>query len=107
MTFFELVDLVREKVTSENLAGVPFTAIQVNIIGKESGIFYIEIKDGVGHVEPYDYRDHQCVLILEQAAFLKLMEGKLDPVLAYTTGKLKVEGDLAKALEFSKLVKKK
>lgn len=106
MTFFELVDSVRERVTSANLAGIPFIAIQVNIIGKESGIFYIEIKDGEGHVEAYDYNDRHCMLILEQATFLKLMDGKIDPVFAYTTGKLKVEGDLAKALEFSKLIKK-
>ena len=36
----------------------------------------------------------------------KLIDGKLDPVLAFTTGKLKVDGDIGKALEFSKLVKR-
>ncbi len=37
--------------------------------------------------------------------FNKLIDGKLDPVLAFTTGKLKVDGDVGKALEFSKLLK--
>ena len=37
--------------------------------------------------------------------FNKLIDGKLDPVLGYTTGKIKVDGDLSKALEFSKLLK--
>ena len=31
------------------------------------------------------------------------MEGKLNPVAAYTTGKLKVEGNLDKALELQKI----
>ena len=38
--------------------------------------------------------------------FNKLIDGKLDPVLAFTTGKLKVEGDMGKALEFANLLKK-
>ncbi|WP_442863377.1 SCP2 sterol-binding domain-containing protein [Butyrivibrio sp.] len=34
------------------------------------------------------------------------MSGKLDPVAAFTLGKLKVDGDIGKALEFSNLIKK-
>ena len=37
--------------------------------------------------------------------FNKLIDGKLDPVMAFTLGKLKVGGDIGKALEFAKLVK--
>lgn len=37
--------------------------------------------------------------------FNKLLDGKLDPVMAFTLGKLKVDGDVGKALEFSKLLK--
>ncbi|WP_073386333.1 SCP2 sterol-binding domain-containing protein [Butyrivibrio fibrisolvens] len=33
------------------------------------------------------------------------MSGKLDPVAAFTVGKLKVDGDLGKALEFANLLK--
>ena len=106
MTHEELVTTVREKLSHANVAGMPFIAIQVNITGKDSGVFYIEIKDGRVSVEPYEYNDRSCALTIEQANFLKLINGKLDPVAAYTIGKLKVDGDLGKALEFSKLLKK-
>lgn len=105
MTFNDLVTKVREKVCGANLSGVPFIAIQVNITGKESGVFYIEIKDGKGSVEPYDYHDRSCAFTVDMANFNKIVDGKLDPVAAYTTGKLKVDGDLGKALEFSNLLK--
>ncbi len=36
--------------------------------------------------------------------FNKLISGKLDPVAAFTVGKLKVDGDLGKALEFANLL---
>ena len=106
MTHEELVTTVREKLSDANVAGMPFIAIQVNIKGKDSGVFYIEIKDGKATVEPYEYNDRSCSFTIEQANFLKLIDGKLDPMIAYTTGKLKVDGDLGKALEFSKLLKK-
>ena len=35
----------------------------------------------------------------------KLLDGKLDPVLAFTLRKLKVDGDVGKALEFANLLK--
>lgn len=106
MTFEELVTKVRGQMAETDVSSQPFLAVQVNITGKDGGVFYIEIKDGKASVEPYEYNDRSCAVTMEQAKFLKLIEGKLDPVLAYTTGKLKVEGDLGKALEFSKLVKK-
>ena len=36
--------------------------------------------------------------------FVKMIEGKLDPMIAFGTGKLKVDGDLGKAAEFAKLL---
>lgn len=106
MTFEELIENVRGKMDKANLAGAPFIAVQVNITGKNSGVFYIEIKDEKASVMPYEYIDRSCAFTIDQANFLKLIDGKLDPVIAYTTGKLKVDGDLGKALEFSKLLKK-
>lgn len=46
------------------------------------------------------------LFIIDSKEFLKLVHGKLDPVFAFTVGKLKVEGDLGKALEIQKLTKK-
>lgn len=106
MMFEELLEKVRGKMAEVDTTNQPFLAVQVNITGKDGGVFYVEIKDGKTSVEPYEYNDRSCAFTMEQAKFLKLLDGKLDPVVAYTTGKLKVEGDLGKALEFSKLIKK-
>ncbi|MDE7361227.1 MAG: SCP2 sterol-binding domain-containing protein [Oscillospiraceae bacterium] len=106
MTFDEIMAKVKEMAAGVDASGTDFLAVQVNLTGKNGGVFYVEVKDGKVSAEPYDYHDRNCALSIEPANFVKLMEGKLDPVIAYTTGKLKVEGDLGKALEFSKLIKK-
>lgn len=105
MTFHELVDLVREKAKTYDPSGVDFLAVQINIAGENEGAFYIEVKDGRINVEPYEYYDRNCAITLSQKDFLKLMDGKLDAIAAFFSGRLKVDGDVDKALEFSNLVK--
>ncbi len=106
MTFSELLEKVREKAKKADASGVGFLAVQINITDKEDGgVFYVEIKNGEVHVEPYDYHDRSCGLTVSMNNFVRIMDGKLDPVVAFSTGRLKVDGDLGKALEFSKLIK--
>lgn len=78
-------------------------AFQFNIVGDGEGIFYAKVKDGQLSVEPYEYYDRDAIFIGTATVFTKLVEGKLNPVAAYTTGKLKVEGNLDKALELQKI----
>ena len=105
MTFNEILDKVRGLASKADVSNVDFLAVQVNITGKSSGVFYVEVKDHKISVEPYEYNDRNCAITISLADFNKLIDGKLDPVLAFTMGKLKVDGDVGKALEFAKLVK--
>ncbi len=105
MTFNELVTKVRGISDKIDISGTDFLAVQVNITGENSGVFYVEVKNGKISVEPYDYHDRSCGITISMDYFNKLIDGKLDPVAAFTLGKLKVDGDLGKALEFSKLIK--
>lgn len=105
MTFDELLTKVRSLTGKADVSNVDFLAVQVNITGKEEGVFYVEVKDHKVSVEPYEYNDRNCAVTMNMTNFNKLIDGKLDPVLAFTTGKLKVDGDAGKALEFAKLVK--
>lgn len=106
MTFDELLAKVRETAAKADVLGIGFLAVQVNITGDNGGVFYVEVKDGKINVEPYPYNDRNCEITISSDNLVKLINGKLDPVAAFTLGKLKVNGDIGKALEFSKIVKK-
>ncbi len=56
-------------------------------------------------MEPYDYHDRNARLIINGTNLMKLVNGKLDPVLAFTTGKLKVDGDTNAAMELIRFLK--
>ena len=105
MTFEKLVEKVRGMAAKVDASGRDFLAVQINITGKDSGVFYVEVKDGKISVEPYEYYDRQCAITMSLTDYNKMLDGKLDPVVAFTTGKLKIEGDIGKAVEFSKALK--
>ena len=79
-------------------------AYQFNITGEASGIFYVEVKDGKLHVEPYEYFDRDAMFTGSAETFMKIAEGKLDPVAAVGLLKLKVEGNIDKALKLKSLL---
>lgn len=111
MTYEEIFEKSKEIIMQSDVSDIDgHLAVQINITGEGEGAFYIELKDHKLYVEPYEYYDRDCIFIVSGKNFLKLADGSLDPVFAFTTGKLKVEGSLEKALEFQKItesVKKK
>ncbi len=106
MTYESVVLAAKKKFMNADVSSVQGTmAFQINLVGKVEGIFYIEIKDGRVNVEPYEYYDRNAIITMNATNFTKLINGKLDPVLAFTTGKLKVDGDINAALEMIKFIK--
>lgn len=106
LTYEKIVEAVRDKFSDTDVSDVKGTlAFQFNVEGDPHGIFYVELKDGQVHVEPYEYYDRNAIIIASGKDIMKLMKGKLDPVVAFTVGKLKVEGDIGAALELIKYIK--
>lgn len=105
MKMESILSKVRKLAEGADVSNVDFLAVQVNLTDCDPGVFYVEVKDHKVNVEPYEYNDRNCAISMKSADFNKLISGKLDPVAAFFIGKLKVDGDVGKALEFSKLIK--
>jgi len=106
MTLQEMVNQLKEKAAAFDASGYSgFLAVQVTLSDLE-GPFYVEVKDGKLSIEPYEYHDRQANMIMTSADFKKMINKKLSPTLAFTTGRLKIEGDIGKATEMGKLFKK-
>ncbi len=104
MTYEEIVATAKKEMAKCDTSDYRgHLAVEIDIVGEGEGAFYIEFKDDVIDVQPYEYYDNDCKLIASAETLNKLIAGKLDAVAAYLTGKLKVEGSVDKALEFQKL----
>lgn len=108
MTYEELFSNVKTEFMNADVSDVKeHLAYQFNITGEAQGIFYAEVKDGKLYVEPYEYYDRDAMFTCKAETLLKIAEGKLDPIMAVTLQKLKVEGNIDKALKLKGLIDSK
>ena len=105
MTYEEVFAQAKELFMQSDVNGVnAHLAYQFNITGEGEGAFYAEVKDGKLSVEPYEYYDRDSVFICSAKTLFKLASGELDPVLAFMTGKLRVEGSIEQALKLKNFI---
>lgn len=108
MTYAEIFSELKGQFMEADISDVTeHLAFQFNIIGEGSGIFYVEAKEGKLYVEPYEYFDRDAMFTCKAETLMKIAAGELDPVLAVTLQKLKVEGNIDKALKLKDLIEKK
>ena len=89
---------------SDAAAGVDAT-FQYNISGKAGGEWIVTVKDGTCTVESGKAKKSTCTLNIGDADFIDMTSGKLDPMKAFTSGKLTIDGDVMKSQLIGKLFK--
>ena len=105
MTLENVVNEVRAKAASYQEGSYEgFLAVQITLTDLNEA-FYVEIKNGKLSIDPHVYYDRQANLKITSANFIKMINGKLNSVLAFTTGKLQIDGDIGKASEMANILK--
>ncbi|HCR73360.1 MAG TPA: hypothetical protein DIW26_02885 [Ruminococcus sp.] len=106
MTYHELFAYIREKFIDKDVSDFKSdAAYQFNVRGEGEGAFYVAVKNNVLSIEPYEYYDRDVIFELDSKVLIDIADGKIKPVSAFMTGKLKAHGDKVKALEFEKILK--
>ena len=105
MNFNEAFESLKEQFINKDASNIEDIAIQFNMIGKPTGVFYAEVKNGKLSIEPYEYYDNDAVFEGTYEVFCKIISGQINPVKAFLTGKIKVHGDLGKAAMLEKVLK--
>jgi len=100
----EVFDAMPGAFVADAGAGVE-VVFQFNISGENGGDWFSIIKDGTCRVDAGVHERPSCTLKMSAADFLNLMNGKLPAMQAYTSGKLKIEGDLMKSQLIEKIFK--
>ncbi|MGN0437068.1 MAG: SCP2 sterol-binding domain-containing protein [Lachnospiraceae bacterium] len=106
MTYADFFYEIKNKFMGADVSDIhEHLAFQFDIEDEEcGGIFYVEVKNGELFVEPYEYFDRDAKFIASPDTFVKISEGKLDPIAAFTMQKLKVEGSIDKALRLKDII---
>ena len=103
------VPLIFEKIEallSEEIVSKTKAIYQFNIEGEEEGTWFLDLKNGNGKCgmgTPTEAPD--ATLTMKAQNFYDMFAGKLKPAPAFMTRKLKISGDLHKAMKLEKLMK--
>jgi 3-hydroxy-3-methylglutaryl CoA synthase/NAD(P)-dependent dehydrogenase (short-subunit alcohol dehydrogenase family)/putative sterol carrier protein len=100
----EVFDKMPDAFNQDAAKGVD-VVFQYNISGKNGGEWMITVKDGSCKVESGKAAKATCTLNISDADFVDMISGKLDPMQAFTSGKLTIDGDVMKSQLIGKLFK--
>jgi putative sterol carrier protein len=93
-----------ETILSPELVAKVNAVYQFNVKGEEAGTWYCDLKTGGGKVGQGEAEKPDATLTMDSKNFQAMFAGKMKPASAFMTGKLKISGDLQKAMKLEKLM---
>jgi NAD(P)-dependent dehydrogenase (short-subunit alcohol dehydrogenase family)/acyl dehydratase/putative sterol carrier protein len=104
LTVQEIFERIPEAFQSDQAAGVD-VVFQFEISGGEGGSWHVVVKDGGCEVKEGSHGSPTTTIRMGDEDFVKLISGELNAMSAFTSGKLKIEGDVMKSQLIEKLFK--
>nr|XP_054764384.1 hydroxysteroid dehydrogenase-like protein 2 isoform X2 [Lytechinus pictus] len=100
-----MIKRIRE-LLSEEMVGKIGAVYQFDVSGDEAGSWTLDLKNGSGSAQAGAAENPDVTMIMDTALFVKMFQGKTNPTMAFMGGKLKIKGDLGKAMKLEGIMKK-
>lgn len=81
------------------------TRYQFTITGAEEGVYQLNLQNGKAEVAEGEEIPADCTLIMSVDNFRQFLLGKLNGTVAFMSGKLKIKGDIGKAIKLEGILK--
>jgi putative sterol carrier protein len=103
-TTSEISQMMVEGFVPEKADGIN-AIIQFDLSGDNGGQFYLDIKDG--SVEAHDGMADDAKMTLRAALddYLAVASGQINPMQAFMSGKIKIQGDMSLAMKLQTMFK--
>jgi putative sterol carrier protein len=79
-------------------------AYQFDLTGDDGGPFHIVFQDGRGDAGPGAVENPNITISMAAADMVDMVTGKLDPTMAFMSGKIKIKGDMGLAMKLQTIL---
>ncbi len=93
----------RLKARADKIANLK-AVYQFDVTGEGGGTWVLDLTQPGGKITAGPSDTAKCTVTIESSNFVKLIEGNLNPQMAFMTGKLKVKGDMGLALKLGTIL---
>ena len=101
-TITEIMKAMPAEFVPEKAAGVN-ARVAFDFTGDEGGQYVVDIHDGVCEVSEGSAADARTTVTVAAADYVDVVEGRLDAMKAFMSGKLKVKGDMMFMMKFQQM----
>lgn len=102
----DVVKELRKRFENADVKNIEGTvAVQIDLKDDDYSNIYLEVKDKVLSIEPYDYYDRIAKITVDSKDLLDIIDKKLDMGKAFSDNLIAAEGDVQKCIELLKLSK--
>lgn len=107
MTIKQVISTLADKMNKnpKGIEGIS-TIYQFNLSGDEGGTYQIKINNSQVKVVEDRSLEPKCTFQLSDQNFLNLVDGKINPMMAFMSGQVKVKGDISQAMKLQDILAK-
>src|SRR6184192_248027 len=77
---------------------------EFNITGDNGGVWTVDLTKEPGSVAAGSTGAAKCTVTAATADFMNIVSGKMNPQMAFMSGKLKIKGDMGLAMKLQKVI---
>src|SRR5258705_3604059 len=77
---------------------------EFNITGDNGGVWTVDLTKEPGTVQAGSTGTAKCTVTCAAADFMNIVSGKMNPQMAFMSGKLKIKGDMGLAMKLQKVI---
>ncbi len=91
------------KISPEKFDGID-AVIQIELTGNQPDIWHITLKNGMKEIKNSTAESPTLILTCDSSDFVKLVNGQLNIMQSFMSGKLRISGDMSAAMKLAKLL---
>ncbi|HZR08667.1 MAG TPA: SCP2 sterol-binding domain-containing protein [Myxococcales bacterium] len=96
--------IAQKLVAKPDISKAVNSVYEFNITGDNGGVWTVDLTKEPGTVQAGSMGNAKCTVTCAAPDFMNIVSGKMNPQMAFMSGKLKIKGDMGLAMKLQKVI---